>query len=66
MKGPVINGKKYKLVVLRPCEWDSQGRPSKVEIGYDDTVFRLDDATKSNEFITAFVGEFAAKPQTKN
>ncbi len=50
-----IRGEPYELVVLRPCEWDFRGRPTKAEIGYEDTTFQLDDPTKANEFVTAFV-----------
>lgn len=52
-----VKGKRYTLVILRPCEWDQSGRPSKAEIGYSDATFRLDDPAKANEFITAFVPE---------
>ena len=63
MQTITVNGKRYTLVVLRPCEWDQSGRPSKAEIGYPDTTFRLDDQTKANEFLTAFVPEAAATPK---
>jgi hypothetical protein len=65
MKGPTINGKPHDLIVLRVLEWDASGRPSKCEIGYDDTTFRLDDATKPNEFITAFAQTDSLKGATR-
>jgi hypothetical protein len=67
MKGPTINGKPYELVLLRILEWDAGGRPSKAEIGYDDTEFRLDDESKPNEFLSAFVpSDSIGKPRTNN
>jgi hypothetical protein len=67
MKGPTINGKSYELVVLRILQWDNAGRPSKAEIGYDDTEFRLDDESKPNEFLSAFVpSDSIGKPRTNN
>lgn len=66
MKGPIINGKQYSLVVLRPTEWDDKGRPSKAIIGYDDATFRLDDPNQANEFLTAFVQSDSIKERTTN
>lgn len=66
MKGPIINGKPHDLVVLRVLEWDDKGRPSKAEIGYDDTTFRLDDPEKPNEFITAFAAAESLKGAMKH
>lgn len=66
MKSPFINGTQYELVVLRISDWDEQGRPSKAEIGYDDTSFRLDDPSKSNEFLTAFVPIFCIKSKRRD
>lgn len=65
MKGCVIKGEQYALVVLRITEWDAHGRPSKATIGYDDTTFRLDDGTP-NEFLTAFVKQDCVQPRTRN
>lgn len=65
MKGPIINGEQYQIVVLRILEWDAAGRPSKAEIGYDDTTFRLDDAEKPNHFLTAFVKAESVKAATR-
>ena len=60
-----INGKPYRLVVLRVLEWDELGRPSKCIVGYDDTTFDLRDEKVSREFMTAFVLEDMTKPQTR-
>lgn len=64
MKGPIINGDQYQLVVLRVHEWDALGRPSKVEVGYDDTTFDLRDDAVSRHFITAFVKTDCVTPKT--
>lgn len=47
-----INGKKHDLIVLKITQKDAHGRPSKATIGYDDTVFKVDDG---DEFVTAWV-----------
>lgn len=60
-----IRGKSYRLVVLRVAEWDPQGRPSKVIVGYDDTTFDLRNDQESREFWTCYVPEEMAKPHTK-
>lgn len=65
MKGPVINGKQHSLIVLRVLEWDDSGRPSKCLIGYDDTVFKLDDG-QPNVFLTAFVYDEAVSKAAKH
>jgi len=65
MKGPVINGKQYVVVVLRPVEWDEQGRPSKVIVGYGNETFRLDDPNLANEFFVAFAPEGMSKQQER-
>lgn len=64
MKGPVINGEQYLLVLLRIIDRDDMGRPNKVILGYDDSTFDLKDPTVSNEFITAFIKEDLIKPKT--
>lgn len=66
MKGPIINGKQYNVAVLRPVEWDEQGRPTKVIVGYGNETFRLDDPNLANEFYTAFVPETMAQPKKRN
>lgn len=66
MKGPIVNGKQYNVVVLRPVEWDEQGRPTKVIVGYDNEKFRLDDPNLVNEFYTAFVPEKMTEPKARN
>lgn len=50
-----VNGKDHSAVVLRVTDWDEKGRPSKVVVGYDDTVFDLRDESQSREFYTALV-----------
>lgn len=64
MKGPSINGKPHQLVVLRITARDDMGRPSECLIGYDDTTFRVDDPSVSNDFLTAFVQADSVKPRT--
>lgn len=64
MKGPKINGEQYVLVVLRIHAWDANGRPSKCEIGYDDTEFDLRDDKVSRHFMTAFVKKDMIKAVT--
>lgn len=59
MNGPVINGEKYQLVVLKVTGWDEAGRPSQATIGYDDTTFKLEGG---EHFITAFVKQDVVKP----
>lgn len=63
-KRVTINGKDYKLVLLRVIERDEKGRPCNASIGYDDTIFDLSDPHISNEFITAFVPVDAVKGHT--
>lgn len=53
------------LVVLRVHAWDAQGRPSSVEVGYDDSTFDLRDDMVSREFMTAWVLEEMTKPNGK-
>lgn len=50
----LVNGKPHDLILLRVLEYDANGRPTKAEIGYPDTLFSLDDPAKPNEFITAY------------
>lgn len=64
-RGKAIGGKRYKLVVLRAVEWDEQGRPSKVIVGYDDTTFDLSDDKVSREFWTCYVPDGMLKRHTK-
>lgn len=64
MAGAIINGKPYKLVVLRVMAWDDKGRPSQAQIGYDDTVFDISDDNVSREFMTALIPEQMTKPQS--
>lgn len=66
MKSVKVKGQQHDLVILRVLEWDASGRPSKCEMGYDDTTFRLDDPTKPNEFITAFVNADSLKGATRH
>jgi hypothetical protein len=61
-KTRTIGGKDYKLVVLRVLERDAQGRPSKVELGHDDAVFKVEDGM---EFFTAYVFADSVKPNPK-
>jgi hypothetical protein len=61
-----IAGKKYALVVLRVKEFDEKGRPSMVMVGYDDTVFRVDDEKQSNDFYTCLVPEEMLKTSSIN
>ena len=49
-KGP--DGKPYRLVLFKVLSRDSQGRPSKCVVGYDDTEFTI---AQGDEFITGFV-----------
>lgn len=60
-----IKGKDYVLVVLRVHAWDAQGRPSQVEVGYDDSKFDLRDDFVSREFMTAWVLEEMTTPNPK-
>jgi hypothetical protein len=46
-----INDEEHVLIVLKVLDYDSKGRPSKVEIGYDDTTHHL---VGGERFITAF------------
>lgn len=51
----------YGPIVLKVESWDSLGRPSKVVVGYDDTVFEIQNG---DEFITAFISSAAVtKPK---
>lgn len=61
MNGPIINGDKYQLIVLKVVGRDDMGRPAKFEAGYDDTTFKLEGG---EEFITAFVKVDVVKPKT--
>lgn len=61
MKGPIINGEQYQLVVLKVLARDDAGRPSQAQIGYDDTTFSVEDGA---EFLTAFVKADTVKPKT--
>ena len=54
-RGVSVGGKRYRMVVLRAIEWDEQGRPSKVLVGYDDTTFKVDGNRLENEFWTCLV-----------
>lgn len=63
MKTRNIQGKPHVLVVLKAVEWDAKGRPSKVEVGYDDTVFQLEGG---ENFFTAFVSETMLKGHSKH
>lgn len=58
-----VNGERYSLVVLHVLERDAFGRPSKVEVGYDDTTFKLYDGI---EFVTSFIPAHIAKPKSTN
>lgn len=49
-----LRGEVHRLIVLKVVERDEAGRPSKCEVGYDDTTFQLADG---DEFITAWVPE---------
>ncbi len=57
-----IKGDDYVLVVLKVLEKDGFGRPSKCQVGYDDTTFKLEGG---EEFVTAWMSAGAAEPQTK-
>lgn len=55
-RGVSVGGKRYRMVVLRAIEWDEQGRPSQVTVGYDDTIYKLGDKGRlENEFWTCLV-----------
>ena len=56
-----IKDQRYDLVVLRVDERDAFGRPTKVTVGYDDTLF---DIQEGNEFVTAFVHGESVKAKT--
>lgn len=56
-----IRGKLYELVVLKVLERDAQGRPSKFECGYDDSVFKIDGG---EDFITAYIHQDSLAPRT--
>jgi len=54
MKGPIINGEQYDVVVLRVLTTDMHGRPDMFEAVHSEQTVRLDDG-KRNVFITAFI-----------
>lgn len=58
IKTRTIRNETYILVVLRVIERDGHGRPSKCEVGFDDSVFKIKGG---EEFITAWVLEANAK-----
>lgn len=62
MNGPIINGEEYTLIVLKVVERDERGRPSKVQVGYDDTTFNVADG---DEFLTAFVKTQTVTPKVR-
>lgn len=53
-----IKGEPHVLVVMKVTERDELGRPSAVQLGYDDSRFSVVDG---DEFITAWIRETAAK-----
>lgn len=54
-----IGGDKYYgVVVLKVMSWDEQGRPSIVQVGYDDTTFHLEGG---EHFVTAYINASAVK-----
>lgn len=61
MKELTLGAERYVLVVLRILEVDAHGRPSKCEVGYDDTTFHLSEDQAKNHFITAYVKEDLVK-----
>ena len=52
MKRRSIKGHDYVLVVFKTIEKDAFGRPTKVEVGYDDSVFKLEGG---EQFYTGFM-----------
>lgn len=56
MKRRNIKGHDHVLVVLKTLERDAFGRPTKVEVGYDDSVFKLEGG---EEFYTGYISEAA-------
>jgi hypothetical protein len=55
VKTRTIRGEEYALVVLRVVDWDAEGRPRTVVVGYDDSTFKLSENRFENEFFTCFV-----------
>ena len=66
LKKRTIKGRDYVMVVLKTLEKDEFGRPTKVVVGYDDTVFNLEGG---EEFYIGFVSatalEGALHPKVK-
>lgn len=60
-KRRTIKGQGYVLVLLKTLEKDAFGRPTKVEVGYDDTTFNLQGR---EEFYTGFISETAVLDAT--
>lgn len=67
MKKRNIKGHEYVLVVLKTLERDDFGRPTKVEVGYDDVTF---DLKGGEQFYTGFISataiEGAVSPKAKS
>lgn len=63
LKKREIRGKDHVLVVMKAVAWDAQGRPSKVEMGYDDTVFAIEGG---EQFFTAYVPEDMLEKHTRH
>lgn len=49
-------------VVFKTLSVDELGRPKTVEVGFDDTVFKLKDG---DQFFTGYIAASAAEPQVK-
>jgi len=55
--------KGHTLVILRVRERDAFGRPTKCDVGYEDTTFQ--QLKDGDEFITAYVPKKLVLPKTK-
>lgn len=62
IKGPIINGEQYVVIVLKITEEDGFGRPQKADILHDDQTVNIQGGEK---FITALVKERLVERQTK-
>jgi hypothetical protein len=58
-----VRGKPHAMVALRVQTRDARGRPSLVQVGYDDTVFDLDDPMQENDFYTGLVPATMTSPR---
>lgn len=61
-RGIKIGKDRYELVVLKVVDRDVFGRPHMVQVGYDDTTFKLEGG---EHFVTAYISKVATKIETK-